>query len=92
MLLQIAANYEAEVKLRGKVKAAMTYPVVVFVMAILMCTAMLLFIVPVFANMFADARRASCRCPTRVLVGAEQRASRPSSPSCWSCSSRPRWR
>ncbi len=33
--LQIADNYEAEVKLRGKVKSAMTYPVVVFVMAIL---------------------------------------------------------
>ncbi len=26
VMLQIAANYEAEVKLRGKVKAAMTYP------------------------------------------------------------------
>jgi type IV pilus assembly protein PilC len=37
VLLQIAENYEAEVKLRGKVKAAMTYPVVVFVMAILLC-------------------------------------------------------
>ena len=35
VLLQIAENYEAEVKLRGKVKSAMTYPVVVFVMAIL---------------------------------------------------------
>ena len=35
VLLQIAENYEAEVKLRGKVKAAMTYPVVVFVIAIL---------------------------------------------------------
>src|SRR3954454_21634967 len=31
VLLQIAENYEAEVKLRGKVKSAMTYPVVVFV-------------------------------------------------------------
>ena len=35
VLLQIAENYEAEVKLRGKVKSAMTYPVVVFIMAIL---------------------------------------------------------
>ena len=31
VMLQIAENYEAEVKLRGKVKSAMTYPVVVFV-------------------------------------------------------------
>ncbi len=34
VLLQIAENYEAEVKLRGKVKAAMTYPTVVFCLAI----------------------------------------------------------
>jgi type IV pilus assembly protein PilC len=35
VMLQIAANYEAEVKLRGKVKAAMTYPVVVLCIALL---------------------------------------------------------
>ena len=34
-LLQIASNYESEVRLRGKVKSAMTYPVVVAVMAVL---------------------------------------------------------
>jgi type IV pilus assembly protein PilC len=34
VLLQIAENYEAEVKLKGKVKAAMTYPVVVFIIAV----------------------------------------------------------
>src|SRR4051794_4518305 len=34
VLLQIAANYEAEVKLRGKVKSAMTYPVVVLCIAV----------------------------------------------------------
>ena len=62
MLLQIAANYEAEVKLRGKVKAAMTYPVVVFVMAILLCIGMLLFIVPISPALFDDARAAPCRC------------------------------
>ncbi len=57
VLLQIAENYEAEVKLRGKVKSAMTYPVVVFVMAILAVIGMLLFIVPIFAGLFSHARR-----------------------------------
>ena len=52
VLLQIAANYEAEVKLRGKIKSAMTYPTVVFCIAIIAVIGMLLFIVPVFANMF----------------------------------------
>ncbi len=51
---QIADNFESEVKLRGKIKAALTYPVVVFCMAILMCIAMLIFVVPVFRDMFAN--------------------------------------
>ncbi len=34
VLLQVAENYESEVKLRGKIKSAMTYPTVVFFMAI----------------------------------------------------------
>ncbi len=67
VLLQVAENFEAEVRLRGKVKAAMTYPVVVFIMAMLMCTAMLLFIVPVFSKMFKTLG-GQLPLPTRVLV------------------------
>jgi type IV pilus assembly protein PilC len=67
VLLQVAANYEAEVKLRSKIKSAMTYPVVVLIMAVLAVTGMLLFIVPVFANMFEDLG-AQLPAPTRVLV------------------------
>lgn len=64
---QIADNFEAEVKLRSKIKAAMTYPVVVFVLAILMCIGMLVFIVPVFENMFTDLG-GELPLPTQVLV------------------------
>jgi type IV pilus assembly protein PilC len=67
VLLQIAENYEAEVKLRGKIKSAMTYPVVVFVIAILAVIGMLLFIVPIFAHMFDDLG-GTLPAPTRVLV------------------------
>jgi len=67
VLLQLAENYEAEVKLRGKVKSAMTYPVVVFVIAILAVVGMLLFIVPVFAGMFTDLG-GELPLPTKVLV------------------------
>jgi type IV pilus assembly protein PilC len=66
-MLQVAETFEAEVKLRGKIKAAMTYPVVVFVMAILMCTAMLLFIVPIFEGLFNDLG-GTLPLPTRILV------------------------
>lgn len=64
---QIADNFEAEVKLRSKIKAAMTYPVVVFIMAILMCIGMLVFIVPVFEGMFEDLG-GELPLPTQVLV------------------------
>jgi type IV pilus assembly protein PilC len=67
VLLQIAENYEAEVKLKGKVKAAMTYPVVVFVIAVLAVIGMLLFIVPVFVGLFADFD-SQLPAPTRFLV------------------------
>jgi type IV pilus assembly protein PilC len=67
VLLQIAENYEAEYKLRSKIKAAMTYPAVVFCIAILAVTGMLLFIVPVFAKMF-NGFGASLPAPTQFLV------------------------
>jgi type IV pilus assembly protein PilC len=67
VLLQVAANYEAEVRLRGKIKSAMTYPVVVFCIAMLAVTGMLLFIVPVFAKMF-QSLGAKLPAPTQILV------------------------
>ncbi|HEY0486266.1 MAG TPA: type II secretion system F family protein [Mycobacteriales bacterium] len=69
VMLQIAENFESEVKLRGKVKSAMTYPIVVFVMAMIMCAIMLIFIVPVFAGMFSQLG-GQLPFPTQVLVYA----------------------
>lgn len=67
VLLSVAGNFEAEVALRNKIKSAMTYPVVVFVIAILAVVGMLIFIVPVFTDMFADLD-APLPAPTRFLV------------------------
>jgi type IV pilus assembly protein PilC len=67
VLVQIADNYEAEVKLRGKVKSAMTYPVAVLIMAILMTIGMLLFIVPTFAGLFTSLG-GTLPAPTQILV------------------------
>jgi type IV pilus assembly protein PilC len=67
VMLQVAENYEAEVKLRGKVKSAMTYPVVVFCIAILAVVGMLLFIVPVFASMFITLG-GELPAPTKILI------------------------
>lgn len=66
-LLSVAENFESEVKLRSKIKSAMTYPVVVFVIAIIAVVGMLLFIVPVFAGMFTDLG-GELPAPTKALV------------------------
>ena len=67
VMLQIATNYEAEVRLRGKVKAAMTYPVVVLCIALVAVIGMLLFIVPTFASLFSSLG-GTLPLPTRILV------------------------
>jgi type IV pilus assembly protein PilC len=67
VMLQIAENFEADVKLRGKVKSAMTYPVVVFCIAIVAVIGMLLFIVPVFVKMFQQLG-GKLPLPTQILV------------------------
>jgi type IV pilus assembly protein PilC len=66
-LNSVADNLEAEVKLRSKIKAAMTYPIVVGVVAVLLVTAMLLFIVPTFRDLFADLG-GTLPLPTRIVV------------------------
>ncbi|WP_019148131.1 type II secretion system F family protein [Timonella senegalensis] len=66
-LLNLAKNFEDEVKLNAKVKSAMTYPVVVLVVAILASVGMLLFIVPVFAGIF-DSLGGDLPWATQILV------------------------
>ena len=68
VLESVAKNFESEVKLRSKIKSAMTYPVVVFAIALLAVTGMLLFIVPVFENMFSNLG-GELPLPTKILVG-----------------------
>ncbi|WP_298045897.1 type II secretion system F family protein, partial [uncultured Microbacterium sp.] len=66
-LVMVADNFEAETKLRSKVKAALTYPIVVLIVALLAVAAMLIFIVPVFEKMFADLG-GTLPAPTQLLV------------------------
>ena len=51
-LEQIAANLEKDTALRGKIKGALTYPVIVLCFTFLLIAAVLYFIVPVFEQMF----------------------------------------
>ncbi len=67
VLLQVADSFESEVKLHGKIKAAMTYPVAVLIMAIMMTIGMLIFVVPTFENLFAQLG-GELPAPTKMLV------------------------
>ena len=67
VLLQIAENYEAEVKLRGKIKSAMTYPIVVACISGIALIVMLTFVVPTFAKMFKSLG-SKLPAPTQLLV------------------------
>jgi type IV pilus assembly protein PilC len=69
VLLRLADLIENEVRLRGKIKSAMTYPIAVVALVILIMSAMLLFIVPQFKSIF-DQLGGSLPLPTRVLLAA----------------------
>jgi type IV pilus assembly protein PilC len=51
-LIRVADQLEAQHKLRRQVKSAMVYPAVVTSIAAVVCVAMLVFIIPVFAGVF----------------------------------------
>ncbi len=68
VLLRIADQLESDQELRRKVKSAMTYPTVVLIMAVLAATIMLIFIVPIFAQMFEDLG-GTLPLPTRIALG-----------------------
>jgi type IV pilus assembly protein PilC len=69
VLLRLADMIENEVKLRGKIKSAMTYPVAVVALVVLIMSAMLLFVVPQFQTIYASLG-GSLPLPTRVLLFA----------------------
>ncbi|KRF33858.1 pilus assembly protein PilC [Yonghaparkia sp. Soil809] len=66
-LKSVATNYEKEVKLRGTIKSALTYPIVVLVMAVVGMIGMIVFIVPVFKAMF-EGLGGELPLPTQFLV------------------------
>ncbi len=67
VLLRLSDTLEKEVTLRKKIKSAMTYPVVVFAIVVLILSAMLLFVVPTFKGLFSSLG-GTLPLPTRILV------------------------
>jgi type IV pilus assembly protein PilC len=69
VLVKVAETFEKEVELRGKIRSAMTYPIVVSMMVVGIVAAMLIFIVPTFADLYASLG-GTLPLPTRMLMGA----------------------
>jgi type IV pilus assembly protein PilC len=67
ILGKVAAYFEASVKLQKKVKSAMTYPIAVIGLAVVLVNVLLIFVIPVFAKMFADFGKA-LPAPTQLLI------------------------
>jgi type IV pilus assembly protein PilC len=72
-LIRVAESLEADYKLRQKVKSAMTYPVVVAGIAVLLLTVMLVFVVPTFAKMFTQLG-GDLPLPTKILLAISDKA------------------
>ncbi|MER3394396.1 MAG: type II secretion system F family protein [Microcella pacifica] len=66
-LESVAKNFEKEVELKATIKSALTYPVVVLIMAVLAVVGMIVFIVPVFDDLFSDLG-GTLPLPTQILV------------------------
>jgi type IV pilus assembly protein PilC len=67
ILSKVAGYFESSVKLTKKVKSAMTYPIAVIGLAIALVNVLLIFVIPVFADMFKDFG-AKLPAPTRMLI------------------------
>lgn len=67
VLLRVADLMEQDAQLKGRVKSAMMYPMVISILVVVVVIAMMVFVVPTFVDMFAGAGQ-QLPLPTRVLV------------------------
>lgn len=67
ILNRLSGFLEKAEKLKGKIKGAMTYPAVVIMIAMLVVTGLLVWVVPIFQEMFAGFGQA-LPVPTQVVV------------------------
>ncbi|HWE56507.1 MAG TPA: type II secretion system F family protein [Acidimicrobiales bacterium] len=66
-LSDLASTIEKQVELRGKIRSALAYPISVLAMVTGILLAMLIFIVPVFKNMYASLG-GKLPAPTLILI------------------------
>ncbi len=71
ILSRLAEFMEKSMILKKKIKGAMTYPVICLAISLVITAVILLFVVPVFATMFADFG-SSLPVPTQIVVNASE--------------------
>ncbi len=71
ILRRLAAYMEKTAKLKAQVKGAMTYPIVTLIIAVAVLGIILVFVIPVFEEMFADFG-GELPMPTQIVVTASE--------------------
>ncbi len=67
VLSRVADHFENEAALNAKIKSAMTYPIAMGAMVLVILAAMMVFVVPTFEKMFSDMG-GELPLPTQILV------------------------
>lgn len=73
VLLRVADLFEADAALKARIKSAMTYPIAMGALVMIVLVAMMVFVVPTFQKMFSDMG-GELPLPTQVLVAISEGA------------------
>ena len=68
VLRRLGDHYERDDNMRGKIKSALSYPLIVLVFGILAIVGAMVWIIPKFQKVF-DSLGAALPLPTRILIG-----------------------
>jgi type IV pilus assembly protein PilC len=67
VLLKLSTTLEKQVELRSKVRSAMAYPSIVVCLVVVIVTALMIFVVPIFRRLF-QSLHAPLPLPTQVVI------------------------
>jgi type IV pilus assembly protein PilC len=74
VLNRVATQLEKEDSIRRAVKSAMVYPILIGSFAVIVLIGMVLFLIPIFANMYKDLGNAKLPLLTRIMMGISNAA------------------
>lgn len=68
VITKLAEKFEKDAKLKAKIQTAMTYPIILVLLAISVILILVTFVLPIFMGMFTSSGM-TLPFPTRVLIG-----------------------